>query len=278
MFSARTNVEIAFAIERMNKASISRMLIAFSLESYMSQELSNAKLANIFLEFLKIQGRRGPFTDSFTVDVLQYVVDNFYRDKKKEDYWRNDPVHYDDLFAFEFPLLTNSLKRDGYIFKGPEIRKVLPEEIDEAQVETELIRQLTKFGFTQSKSHLEQAINNHSSAQWESANAQFRTFIESLLTEICFKLSGRACADAGQAITSLSNLSPAFLNDSLNEVKSNSNGIEVGFVNGLWKRLHPNGSHPGISDEEDCTFRYHIGIVFANYLLKRLAKRLNISI
>jgi hypothetical protein len=33
-----------------------------------------------------------------------------------------------------------------------------------------------------------------------------------------------------------------------------------------------------ISDDEDCTFRYHITIVFAHYLMKRLTKRLGIVV
>lgn len=282
MFSAKTNIELAFVIEKMTKANIERMLRAFSMHAYLTPPaLSNAKLSNFFLDYLGVPGKLGPFGNTFGIDTLQYVVDNFYRDKKPSSYssiFSDDPISFDDLFSEEYPLLANSLKRDGYIVKGTEIRKALPQEIEEAQTETELFKQLDKLGLSQSRSHLQQGIDNHSSSQWAAANGQFRTFVESLLMEICSKLSGSSCGSAANAITSLSNLTPPFLTDVLNEVKSATNGIEVGLVNGLWKRLHPQGSHPGISDEEDCTFRYHITIVFAHYLMKRLTKRLGIAV
>jgi hypothetical protein len=176
------------------------------------------------------------------------VVDNFYRDKSPTTTGGSifsAPIPYEDLFASEYPLLANSLKRDGYVVKGTELRRALPAEMEEAQTETELFKLLDRLSFSQSKTHLQQGIDNHSSSQWAAANSQFRTFIESLLMEICSKLSGSSCLSAANAITSLSNLTPPFLTDVLNEVKSSTNGIEVGFVNGLWKRLHPQGSHPG---------------------------------
>jgi integrase len=42
-----------------------------------------------------------------------------------------------------------------------------------------------------------------------------------------------------------------------------------GFVNGLAKRLHPQGSHPGLSDQEDSTFRLHTVLLTARLLLER---------
>jgi hypothetical protein len=282
MFSARTNNELAFVIQDMDKATIERMLKVFSFHAHLTSPLpSNSRMANVFLDYLQIPNRPGPFSNSFSLDTLQYVLDNFYRGKSPASTSSSifgDPTPFEDLFSTKYHLLANSLKRDGFVVKGTEIRKALPEEIEEAQTETELFKLLDKLSFSQSKSHLQQGIDNHSSSQWAAANGQFRTFIESLLMEICSKLSGTSCGSAAYAITSLSNLTPPFLTDALNEVKSATNGIDVGFVNGLWKRLHPQGSHPGISDEEDCTFRYHITIVFAHYLMKRLTKRLGVAV
>ena len=66
-------------------------------------------------------------------------------------------------------------------------------------------------------------------------------------------------------------VSPAFLRADLNEVENNN--CNKPFIEGFWKRLHPEGNHPGLSDEEDSTFRYHISIVVALNLLNRLTKR-----
>jgi hypothetical protein len=43
----------------------------------------------------------------------------------------------------------------------------------------------------------------------------------------------------------------------------------LGFVNGLVKRLHPHGSHPGLSDQDDSTFRLHTVLLTARLFLVR---------
>lgn len=45
------------------------------------------------------------------------------------------------------------------------------------------------------------------------------------------------------------------------------------YVLGLWARLHPHGSHPGLSDEEDCAFRFQIILITARIFLRRFDKR-----
>jgi hypothetical protein len=59
-----------------------------------------------------------------------------------------------------------------------------------------------------------------------------------------------------------------FLSIPLNEWNNDGKG----FINGLVKRLHPQGAHPGLSDEEDCTFRLHVVLLTAALLLRRFDK------
>jgi hypothetical protein len=68
----------------------------------------------------------------------------------------------------------------------------------------------------------------------------------------------------------LAAVTPPFLSRDTNEWEDNGRG----FINGLIYRLHPHGSHPGISDEEDSTFRLHIVLVTARLLLRRLSSTL----
>jgi hypothetical protein len=42
-----------------------------------------------------------------------------------------------------------------------------------------------------------------------------------------------------------------------------------GFINGLVRRLHPHGSHPGLSGQDDSTFRLHTILLVARLLLAR---------
>jgi len=47
------------------------------------------------------------------------------------------------------------------------------------------------------------------------------------------------------------------------------------FVLGLWARLHPQGSHPGLSEEDDCTFRLQVTLITARLFLRRLDQRIS---
>lgn len=269
MFSLKTAIELIYVIEQLSNAEIDRIFHVFGIgihltPKYNEPEIPKTKKVNTLLHYLKEPSAKGPFSDSFSKDLLQYLLDKFYRN-------RNDWEHgYEDSFSNTYQSLTNSVKLDGYIIKGKGIRKLLPEEIEEEKSETELMRLLDKFSFNTSKGHLQQARVNHVNGNWAGANSQFRSFIESLLIDICIKLlPSNKCENAATAIKLLGNtVSPPFLSARLNEV-----GNDSPFVTGLWKRLHPEGSHPGLSDDEDSTFRYHTTIVFAYYLLKRLEKR-----
>lgn len=42
------------------------------------------------------------------------------------------------------------------------------------------------------------------------------------------------------------------------------------YVNGLFKMLHTHGSHPGLSDEDHCTFRLDVVLVTTRTFLRRL--------
>jgi hypothetical protein len=42
------------------------------------------------------------------------------------------------------------------------------------------------------------------------------------------------------------------------------------YINGLFKMLHSEGSYPGLSDEDHCTFRLHVVLVTARTFLRRL--------
>lgn len=42
------------------------------------------------------------------------------------------------------------------------------------------------------------------------------------------------------------------------------------YLNGLFKMLHADGSHPGLSDEDHSTFRLHLALITGRTLLRRL--------
>lgn len=286
MLSNKTLLEIVYTIENWPTAELDRFAVIFGIDitqQINGQTLSRARKANIILEVLSRNGLTGPFTDDIQIDSIQYILEKVIREMPPPAAQNNIGIFataqanesVEQCFVRIYPRLYNSLKRDGYTVNNENIIPLLPEELVASNVGNELFRLLDLYNFTITKGHLEQAIENHSSANWAAANGQFRTFMESLLISIAnHLLPQRNCTSFGEAIQWLSEiaiLNPVFLSPQLNEVTSPA--CNKPYINGLWKRLHPTGSHPGLSDEEDSTFRYHTLIVFARYLLNRLETR-----
>jgi hypothetical protein len=280
MISLRTSVELIAVIEGNTEHIVNQIFVLFDLEHLIHPihgKFTKDQKTIILLKELKYETKRGHLTASVRMDLLQHIVDHYYRHIDNYSEKMSDKevlAQYDDRFSVRYPALAISLKRDGYIIKGRTITKMLPEEIHEAQIESELFSLLNNYNFGLAKSHLEQAISSHSLGNWAGANSQFRTFFEALLNGICNKLlPSHKCETASTAISLLGKtINPPFLLQELNEVESK--GCNKPYIESLWKRLHPHGSHPGISDQEDSTFRYHTLIVMGHYLLKRLEKRL----
>lgn len=172
-------------------------------------------------------------------------------------------------YSYEAEGFVRALARDGFtVNEEGEIRRMLPETADLPRADDEVHRLLDELGMATAKGHLDQAIDNHARGQHAAANAQLRSFMEELFDRIAKHLEP-ARADALQSAENRRNLlatrQPPFLFEDLGEWGQNGKN----FVNGMFKRLHGHGSHPGLSDEEDCTFRLHLVLVVARHFLRR---------
>lgn len=146
------------------------------------------------------------------------------------------------------------LERDGFTVSGGALRRTLPLDIGLPTTQSEVDRLLTKHGFTVPKGHLEQAIDAHVRGNWAGANGQFRPFFEGLLDAIAARLAPSVAGSLRALVTA------EFVQRDLNERD---------FIQGLMKRLHTKGPHPGLSGEEDSTFRFHLVLLTARLLLSR---------
>lgn len=277
MLSRRTCLEISYVLEDLREEEIDRIFILADITTYKGGKNKASKISTL-LDFCKSNLSKGPLGNTWQMDLLQLLVSAFYRKNQPQPEWETVDINYEmygvvhaDYFAHKYPMLSNSLRQDGFVIKGELIQKMLPEEIAEVRTENELEKLLIQFSFTVAINHLREARDNHARGNWPAANAMFRSFIESLLIETAkLLISSFSGNGASQAIKALAvELEPPFLAESLNEIRKD----RAGFVEALWNRLHPHGSHPGTSDEEDSTFRYHISVVLAHYLLKRLQAR-----
>jgi hypothetical protein len=134
------------------------------------------------------------------------------------------------------------------------------------QADDEVHELLTQHGFVTSRGHLDQGIAAHIRWDWAAANAQFRTFIESMFDEIARLRVSAAMATSGQRRTWLAQRDPTFFIAGSNEWDFQGGG----FMESFFRRLHPQGAHPGLSDEDDSTFRLHLVLLVGRQLLRRV--------
>lgn len=170
--------------------------------------------------------------------------------------------------------LTRTLQQDGYDIKDKSLKRSFPADIGLPDGKSHLEQLLETHGLTITKGHLDQALDAHAHGNWASANAQLRTFFESLVSQIAEKSDPNAQNhntrhDIHRTLGKLAKSN--FLLEHHNEWS----GDGKGFVNGLIKLLHTEGSHPGLSDEHDSTFRLHIVLLTGMLLLRRYDRSVN---
>ncbi len=171
--------------------------------------------------------------------------------------------------------LERGLARDGYVIAWgewsvlPTLRAALPQEIDLPATDDEVRVLLKQFGFTTAAGHLDQAIQTHTRGEWAAANAQLRTFMEGLFDDIARHIDA-AAAERAQSAENRRALLASDQIEFLSVRRREWTADGKNFINGLMKMLHTEGSHPGLSDEDHCTFRLHLVLVTARTFLRRL--------
>ena len=171
-----------------------------------------------------------------------------------------------DVFREQYPALHRGLERDGFTVEDGQLRRTLPRELDLPAADDEVHTLLDRYGFRVANGHLDQGIAAHVRGDWAAANGQFRPFIENLFDAIAEHLGAAAVPAGNQRRIWLANRNPPFFLGTLNEW----DGQGHGFIEAFFRRLHPAGAHPGLSDEDDSTFRLHLVLLVARNLLRRI--------
>jgi hypothetical protein len=160
---------------------------------------------------------------------------------------------------------VRALELDGFTVSGGALRRLLSVDLGLPRVQSEIERLLEKHGLKTAKGHLTEALDAHVRGSWAAANSQIRTFLDALLDDIALNLDPTSAVVGSGQPRRTKLAAQGFLSRDLNEWDDNG----LGFINGLAKRLHPKGSHPGLSDDEDSTFRLHVVLLTARLLLTR---------
>ena len=193
---------------------------------------------------------------------------------KLPDLSPSDLGHWEPRYVEGMIELTRTLQQDGYDLKDRSLKPSFPIDIGLPEKKSDLAQLLETHGMITTKGHLDQALDAHAQGNWASANGQLRTFFESLIDQIVEKSdpNGRNRNMRHGIHSNLGKLASSnFLLEHLNEWSEDGRG----FVNGLIKLLHTEGSHPGLSDEYGSTFRLHIVLLTGMLLLQRYDRSVN---
>lgn len=186
----------------------------------------------------------------------------------------SSPDRYEEQKDFE-----RCLARDGFVVSWEEgecgagsppwLRRGLPQNVDLPAGDDQVHQLLKHFAFSTALGHFDQAIDAHTRGDWAAANAQIRVFLESLFVGIAVRIApaelppNPGMNNAFQALAKCQ-----FLSEQRAEWTQDGKGM----LSGLWKMLHSDGSHPGLSDEDHSTFRLHVALVTTRTVLNRLYK------
>lgn len=264
-FSRRTILAAADLLADRTNSGIDRFALEHGLEA-VAQGPSKLDKTNAIGRYLiqnpLVSDEYGEnLSDSVVIAIIQGAIE-----RSSSGY----PVVFNSAdYEVSFAALHHGLKRDGFTVEDGTLRRILPGMIDLPAADDEVHLLLDRFGLLVPRGHLDQGITAHVRGQWAAANAQFRTFIESLLDEIAVRAPTQrgGYPAAGHARRQwLANVAPPFFIAGLNEWSHDGKG----FFEAFFRRLHPEGSHPGLSDEEDSTFRFHLVLLVGRHLLRRL--------
>lgn len=189
-------------------------------------------------------------------DVINKTASNYY-------YFDSDKNEF-----INYPQLRRLLLKDGFILEDGRLIRTFEAEIDFNHNETLLESLLIKNGFKTAQGHYNQACNAFNRGDWAACNSQLRSYVEELLNKIAEKIFNDSFNTSHDAKVALSKCDPPIFYKDLNEWLDNGQG----FFETFWKRLHPKGSHPGLSDEDDSIFRLTLVQITSLEILKRYNK------
>jgi hypothetical protein len=222
---------------------------------------SNPKRLNSLMMIVDREPARLLGDGELLVDAIVVKAASLLPDLEIKYEWESPP----DL-SKEDATFLRLLNLDGFTVLDGVLRAASPADLEVPAAEDETTRLLNKHGFSTTAGHLKQALDILGQGErWAAANAQLRTFFDSMTDEIALRVDPSAAA-LGSGHPRRTKLAAArFFYSDLNEWDDKG----TGFINGMIKRLHPQGSHPGLSDENDAIFRMQIVLMTARLLLQR---------
>lgn len=258
MFSRATLVDIFTLFSNQTHTVLDKFFFKFGIEEYTISASNKENKAMAAVRYLLDNpNAKGILGGDMAFEMVEEII-GIYADN----------THYYDKITGEFreyPKLKRLLLKDGFDIRNGQLVRLVDSTINYVENENLLCSLLDKYQFTTAKGHYTQATNAFTRGDWAACNSQIRTFVEELLCKLAEGITGNTFSDSHSARTALSQSSPKLFYPELNEWLNNGKG----YFETFWKRLHPQGSHPGLSDEYDSMFRLNIVQISILEILRR---------
>ncbi len=163
-------------------------------------------------------------------DNLQFEIVEFIINEATTNSFQYDS---EDKEFIKFPQLRRLLLKDGFVIDDGKLTRTFETDISFSTNETLIEKLLNKHNLTVAKGHYNQAINAFNRGDWAACNSQLRSYVEELCLRLAEYIGGTTFVESHPA------------------------------------RIHPQGSHPGLSDEEDSIFRLHLVQISTLEMLRR---------
>ncbi|SDU25400.1 hypothetical protein SAMN04488563_0777 [Jiangella alkaliphila] len=190
---------------------------------------------------------------------------------------------FNDDATAKLSALREALLSDGYElrviqtdsdfgFSVTNTIQLLPVDPDAIPISDELTAleaELEDRGYAEAREHYRLAVKHFTEQDYPSANSQLRNMVESLVVRLAVDHTNytdtKKANQGSQAIKALytpGGRAPAAVGRPLPEFDGGR------MLHGIWETLHPNGSHPGLSDADEARLRMQLCTGLARFLLK----------
>ncbi|MFJ7756485.1 hypothetical protein ACQKGI_14340 [Peribacillus muralis] len=260
MFSRATIMDIMYLLRDMNThATLDTYTFRYGFDDIDPGNGSslNQRVLSIGRYLVSNPQLPGILSDNLMYEIVEDVVNKTTSNEYHFDSNSNEFINY--------PQLRRLLLKDGFVIEDGRLIRTFETDLDFNKNDSLLETLLKKHNLDIAKGHYNQASNAFNRGDWAACNGQLRSYVEELLNKIAEKISGITPSSSQAAKIALSKCNPPIFYKDLNEWLDDGKG----FFETFWKRLHTQGSHPGLSFEADSIFRLNLVQITTLEVLRR---------
>lgn len=266
MFSRATIMDIMSLLSEIKSHSeLDTYCYRYEIEDLADGRNKEQRTLNIGKYLFENPEKKGILGDNLQFEIVEDIISTVIAKSYEYDVNKSEFRNY--------PQLRRLLLKDGFIIRDGKLRRVFDSEIDFNKNDSLLEELLKKHNLEIALGHYNQANNAFTRGDWAACNSQLRSYTEELMNKIAEKITGNTFTNSHDAKIELSKSNPPIFYKGLNEWLDNGQG----YFETFWKRLHPQGSHPGLSDENDSIFRFNLVQISTMEILRRYDESYNNS-